>query len=229
MKNGVILLAAVLAGCLQATVYVCQDGSTSDSPSSCAVTAPTTAITAQSAADPVCSAFKTSDGQSDTQLIRRCQLHKNPTIDYCLQLPEETGFGRTGCLTELAAMLNDTKPCETLEGNTKILCEASASKDVRACGRIPLPEFRENCNNTVMRLTPVVSQPINCSGRSGDDLTWCVVYGAAAPDDCLQIDETKYHDEAAFCRARIAGNMSGCGGIGDTVMRNLCLRTVSGI
>lgn len=229
MKNGVILLVAALAGCLQATVYVCPDGSTAESPSACAITTTATTAPGPYSADPECSEFKTSDGRPDTALIRRCQLHKKPSVEYCMRLQEEVGFVRTDCLTELAAMLNDTKPCETLDGNTRITCEASASKDVLACGRIPVPELQEKCNNTVMRLTPAAIRSFNCSGRSGDDLTWCVVYGAAAPDDCLQIDETKYPDEAVFCRSRVDRNQSMCGGIGDAVMQNLCRKTVLGV
>lgn len=229
MKNSVILLVMTLAGCLQTTVYVCPDGSAAESQSACAITTSTTIAPAQYAADPECSAFKTSDGQPDTALIRRCQVHRNPSLDYCMRLPEDTGFGRSDCLTELAAVLNDTRPCETLDGNTKAICEASASKDVSACERIPLPELREKCNNTVMRLAPAFTQLLNCSGRAGDDLAWCNVYAAKTPDDCLRVDETKYPGEAVFCRSRVSRNQSMCGGIEDTVLENLCRRTVLGL
>jgi hypothetical protein len=229
MKTGVILLVAALAGCLQATVYVCPDGSTVESRSDCAITTTTSTVLIQFAADPECSAFKTSDGKSDTALIRRCQVRRKPSVDYCLHLPEETGFSRADCLTELAAVLNDTRPCETLDGNMKVTCEASATKDARACERIPLPELREKCDDTVMRLTPAITRPLNCSGRAGEDLAWCVVYGATAPEDCLRIDETKYPGEAVFCRSRVVKNQSMCGGIADNVMQNMCRKTTVGL
>jgi hypothetical protein len=228
MKTGILLLIAMVVGCIESTVYVCPDSSTAKSPSDCPM-APTTTIMAKTVADINCSSFRSSDGKPDIALIRRCQLHLTPSVEFCDNLGDETEFGSTDCLTELASILNSTMPCGSLIGNSKIICEASALGDFGSCDRIPLQESRERCQETIMRHKQVLRPLQNCSGLAGGEFVWCVAYGAKVQDECLRIDEAKYPDEAMFCRSRVFQNQSMCGGIGDNIIENLCRRTIMGI
>jgi len=224
MDERILAVAAVIlfAGCLTETRYVCQDGSTAESPELCI--APTTSTTIQ---ENECPQFKNALGELDTTAILKCRIRNNPDARYCENLTGE-GFSHSDCLTEVAAILNDTRVCEMLDGNTKIICEAVATKDASTCDRIPVMELQQKCYQTVSALKPKMKTPMNCSDREGEDLVWCIVYGANTPEDCLQIDDTQYPDEAAYCGANAIRTAEKCDKIRDEAMRGLCRRTVEG-
>jgi hypothetical protein len=227
MKIPPLMLSALIAGCLTSTVYVCPDGSAVDMAEKCA--APTTL--SPLAESPQCAGYRNALGEPDDNMMRRCQLHMERKASYCMSLPSEQGdqasFGRTACLIELAALTNDSTTCDSLDGNTKILCEARAKKDIQACERIPVPDIQEACREKVYSSLPLKAE--DCSAKEGEDAAWCVAYSASSADGCLRIDDTQYPDEAAFCRARAAGNQSLCVGIQDAVLENMCRKTVLGL
>jgi len=142
----------------------------------------------------------------------------------CVGLPEEEVVQ---CLMEAAADSKDMALCRRLAGGSEVTCEAVVLSDLRVCERMPVGERVIECRQTVAALNRGRGS-LNCSGRSGEDLVWCQVYGASSREECLLIDEGRYRDESFFCMARATGDRGRCSGISDDVMRGLCERTVSG-
>jgi hypothetical protein len=174
-------------------------------------------------------AFKNAQGEEDFVSGLRCRLRKRPDETLCTSLPKGGAWGKDACLSELAAMLNDTAPCRSLQGHKKTICEAEAVKDAGLCDRIPPTELKLECRQNVERLTPPGTQIENCSGLEAEERTWCIVYSARATEDCLQIDDAGYPDEAAYCRAKTREDPGQCAGIGDVVLSNLCRRAAQGL
>jgi hypothetical protein len=233
MKANTLIMTCMVVialGCLTTTQYVCPDGSTVNEPSACATT-PTSAQAPEQAAameaanikiDTECSAFVDGEGKPDYNLIYRCQLRKNPTVEFCNSVSGK--YEKNHCIVELASVTNNTGVCSPLSGNLKTTCEAVATRDLKKCGQIPVDEQKKTCESAVEKLLPSVA--VDCTNKTDEDLAWCTVYAAKTPNDCLQIDDNKYPDEAIFCQANAAKNANTCSGIVDMVMQNLCRKTV---
>jgi len=226
MKTALYLtLALLMCGCIASTVYVCPDGSKADDPSLCRTKA---SLEEHAIAENVtdCMGFRTQEGKPDDALINRCLVRNNPTTGFCDANP---GLERTRCLIEAASYSNSTAPCKGLDGNMRLICEAAAQKDALVCERIGVEELRQECMGTLAALTPHISEKANCTGKADDELAWCLIYNAEDADECLKIDDRRYHDAAVFCAAKAAGDAERCSGIVDGVMRNLCRKAVLGL
>jgi hypothetical protein len=213
-------ITMLISGCLTETRYVCPDGTVAEEATKCATPTPT--VTIGYPGYPPCSQTEGVIGDQNGTAALRCLIRNSPDARYCENL--SGGYGRSDCLTEVAALLNDTGACVTLDGNLRLICEAAARRDPATCDKIPVAELQDRCLQTVTRLSPKAKTPMNCTDKTGDDLIWCVVYGANTPEDCLQIDDRRYPDESALCRARVTSKMQICDEIKDEVMRNLCDR-----
>ncbi|MFH0861663.1 MAG: hypothetical protein V1875_01415 [Candidatus Altiarchaeota archaeon] len=219
------IIVLFLCGCIGSTVYVCPDGSKAGDPGLC-VTKTEEKKTISADIDSDCMSFRTAGGEPDVGLIRRCLISKNPTPEFCETTP---GPDRAGCLIEVAAYSNSTAACAGLGGNMRLICQAAAENNPSLCGKIGVEGLRRECKETAEGLAPGIVEKAGCANQTGDELAWCLIYNAEDAEECLKIDDRAHPDEAVFCAARVSGNLSVCGRVGDPVKRSLCLRAVSGL
>ncbi len=221
------LLLTALAGCVT-TTYVCQDGSTVDAPGKCT----TVAQPGEKTQVGGCEGFRDASGAPDVRSTQLCELKKNPTAAYCAKLSRERlsgGLDLASCTTELAALMNDTSFCASLDGNAKTLCEAIAVGDLSSCDSLASQSLREECERRVVERAKPRVNLTSCLEKDGEQRIWCITYAADDAGDCLLIDDLQHPDEAAFCRARVSGNASVCSVISDDVLSGLCVRIVAGV
>jgi len=224
---GALLSMALAAGCVT-TTYVCQDGSTVDSPGTCIqkdVSKPKMDASG-------CGGFRDASGGIDVRSQQICELKRNPSAEYCRKLSRERrsgGLGMASCTMELAALMNETAICASLDGNIKTICEAAATRNHSLCDSMASQTLRDECERKVLvRAKPRVNLT-SCLEKDGEQKTWCITYAAGNAGDCLLIDDLQYPDEAAYCRARVSGNSSICSLIPDNVLSGLCAKTVAGV
>lgn len=118
---------------------------------------------------------------------------------------------------------NDSRYCESLSNDGRVVCFALSLGNSSLCEAIDSENLSERCVRLVQKASPKRSV-VSCVNMSGDNLRWCKLYSG----DCSFFDVRLYPDMASFCKARLLHNVSACTPISDNVMRNLCIRDVSG-
>ncbi|MBU0762049.1 MAG: hypothetical protein KKD39_03405 [Candidatus Altiarchaeota archaeon] len=209
-NNGMFLLVIVVLGCVQGESVDVVPNNVAD------------IIPPQN-----CSHLIASDGGPDLTATRYCILEATKSIQYCRGLSGDSGvFTQRVCLTTLAALINSTKPCESLSGDDGLLCVAAAKHSLAECDKIQANETKDECVRTLGKNANIKSRE-DCEGQTGEDLAWCLIYNAEDEIECLKIDPTSYTDESIFCVANSRGEVGICEKIGDDIVRSMCVREVT--